>query len=121
MYPGESTHPTYDTTEFPATYVKKFMYGNDIKVPDPNIRIFNKTGDAYGFLIDASYVADYKNKIEFFLSTVIYCNSDGVFNDDTYDYDSVGYPFLKHLGKVVYDYELKRERRVVPDLSKLNY
>jgi hypothetical protein len=90
-------------------------------MPDPGIRIFNKTGTAYGFLIDATYVADYSNAIEFMLSAVIYCNSDGIFNDDKYDYDTTGYPFLKHLGRVIYDHELKRIRKYKPDLSSLRF
>ena len=87
------------------------------------IRIFNKVGDAYGFLIDAGYFADYNNNVEFMLSAVIHCNSDGIFNDDKYDYDSVGLPFMKHLGQVIYDHELQRNRKVIADLNKfrVNY
>jgi hypothetical protein len=53
------------------------------------------------------------------LSATIYCNSDGILNDDLYDYESVGLPFMKHLGQVIYDHELKRERKIIPDLSHL--
>ena len=82
-----------------------------------NIRIFNKPGDAYGHLIDAAYIVDFKHKIEFFLSAVIYCNSDGILNDDKYDYDNIGKPFMKNLGELIYDYELKRIYKNRPDLS----
>jgi hypothetical protein len=70
------------------------------------VRIFNKVGDAYGFLIDAAYIVDYKNNVAFFLSAALLCNSDEIFNDDNYDYDTVGFPFLKALGKAIYQYEL---------------
>jgi hypothetical protein len=70
-------------------------------------------------MIDVAYVADQKNKIEFFVSAVIYCNSDGILNDDNYDYKNIGLPFMKNLGRVIYDYELKREYKVRPDLSRL--
>ena len=86
-----------------------------------NIRIFNKAGDAYGQMIDVAYVVDYKNKIEFFVSAVIYCNSDGVLNDDKYDYNTVGLPFMKNLGKVLYDYEMKREYKIKPDLLPVTF
>jgi hypothetical protein len=109
MYPRESDFPSYDTTEYPDNYTKIFLYGNDIKKADPAIRIFSKSGTAYGFLTETAYIVDYKNNIEFFLTATIYCNSDGIFNDDKYDYDAVGYPFLKNLGRVVYEYELKRK------------
>jgi len=52
------------------------------------------------------------------LSANIYCNSDEIFNDDHYDYETVGYPFMKNLGRVFYEYELKRKRNRLPYLAK---
>lgn len=119
QYPTETSNPPYkkDTAMYDS-YCKFLMFG-DSKKPIPNsIRIFNKVGDAYGFLLDNAYIVDFEKKIEFMLTTVIYCNSDGIFNDDKYDYDTVGYPFMANLGKTIYDYEVKRKRKVKPDLSK---
>ena len=48
----------------------------------------------------------------------IYVNSDGVLNDDKYEYEELGYPFFKELGNIIYDYELKRKRAHRPDLEK---
>ena len=121
MMPLESSFPFYGSPDYWDTYVKFLYYGAEKTKTDPAIRIFNKPGDAYGFLIDAAYIADYKNKIEFQLSAVIHCNSDGIFNDDKYDYDTVGYPFMKHLGQVIYDYELKRQRKYPAELSSFLY
>ena len=78
---------------------------------DHTMRIFNKVGDAYGFLIDVTYVKDEERNVEFMLSAVISCNTDGIYNDDKYEYESVGYPFLKNLGQAIYQYELKRKRQ----------
>ena len=119
QYPTESLYPPYaaDTANFWSTYCKFLFYGAEKTKPDDNIRIFNKPGDAYGHMIDATYIVDYKNKIEFFLSAIIYCNSDGILNDDKYDYKTIGFPFMKNLGRVLYDYELKRNRIIKPDLS----
>jgi len=72
-------------------------------------------------LVDAAYFADFGNNIEFLLSAVIYCNSDGIFNDDNYDYDKVGLPFLKNLGRVIYEYELNRKRKKNPDLRAFQF
>ena len=117
MLPSESNYPFYNQEEFHDSYVKFLYYGNE-KVPvQEGLRIFNKVGDAYGFLIDGAYFADFKNQVEFMLSAVIYCNRDGILNDNKYDYDSIGFPFMKHLGRVIYEYELKREKKVKPDLS----
>lgn len=121
QYPTESLYPPYaaDTVRYWPAYCKFLFYGAQKgKVPD-NIRMFNKSGDAYGHMIDVAYFADFKNKIEFFVSAVIYCNSDGILNDDIYDYDSIGKPFMKNLGKVIYDYELTRNYKIKPDLSPL--
>jgi hypothetical protein len=110
MKPGESRFPQYDSS-FNEAYSKLLLFGGKGKIEDPGIRIFNKEGDAYGFLTDVAYIVDLKNNVEFFLSANIYCNSDGIFNDDHYDYESIGFPFLKELGQVIYQYELKRNRK----------
>ncbi|HYC39384.1 MAG TPA: serine hydrolase [Chitinophagaceae bacterium] len=120
MTPAESRFPEYDSTYQPH-YVKFLYYGSERGHPRPGMRIFNKVGDAYGFLIDAAYFADFENKIEFLLSAVIYCNSDEIFNDNRYDYETVGFPFLKNLGRVIHEYELKRSRRFEPDLSEFRF
>lgn len=54
------------------------------------------------------------------LTATIYVNSDGVMNDNKYDYDSIGYPFMYKLGQCIYQYELKRARKYRPDLSGFN-
>jgi hypothetical protein len=52
------------------------------------------------------------------LTAVMYCNEDQVFNDDKYDYDSVGLPFYANLGKLIYEHETTRPRQHKPNLSK---
>ena len=121
MTPIESKFPFYDNENYWDTYVKYFLYGTEKNISKNGIRLFNKVGKAYGFLIDAAYVADFDNNIEFMLSAVIHCNSDGIFNDDKYEYDDVGFPFMKHLGQVIYDHEIKRRKKTDPDLSKFQF
>jgi len=123
QYPTESLYPPYfaDTANYWPAYCKFLLYGAEKETLPDNIRIFNKPGDAYGHLIDVAYVVDYKNKIEFFVSAAIYANSDGILNDDKYDYNTTGLPFMKNLGKVLYDYELKREYKIKPDLSPVTF
>ena len=117
--PRETAFPNYaaDTSLYDGS--AKYLLTGDNKGPFPKgIRIFNKIGGAYGYLIDNAYIVDFDKGVEFMLSAVIYCNSDGIFNDDKYDYNSVGYPFLANLGRIVYDYEVKRKRLYRPDLRK---
>ena len=121
MTPLESKFPFYDNENYWDSYVKFLMYGAEKNVSKDGIRIFNKVGNAYGFLIDAAYIADFNNNVEFMLSAVIHCNSDGIFNDEKYDYDEVGFPFMKHLGQVIYDHEIKRKKKIDPDLSKFRF
>lgn len=112
LYTNESAYPNF--SNLPKTYVKFLLHGGGISDPLPHVRIFNKVGDAYGFLIDVAYIIDYEKKVEFFLSAVISCNSDQIYNDDAYDYDSVGFPFMMHLGKMIYDFESKRKKKYLP-------
>ena len=116
QYPAETKYPSYDTLANRDAYCKFLYWGSDTGRLPKNIRIFNKVGDAYGFLTDVSYFVDFDKKIEFMLSASIYCNKDGILNDDKYDYDDVGFPFMKQLGRVIYEYESKREKQFLPDL-----
>ncbi len=118
MLPAESDFPKYDTKEYYDSYVKFFMFG-DQKEPMPkHIRILNKPGSAYGYLIDCAYIIDFEKKIEFFLTAIIHVNENGIYNDDQYEYDQIGVPFMAELGRKIYEHELKRKKKVVPDLSR---
>lgn len=114
-YPSESSYPKYDSASYPDSYVKFYFKG---EVIPPYIKVFNKVGWSYGFLTDISYLADFKNRVEYMLSCTLYVNSDQILNDDRYDYLSIGYPLLRELGTILYTYELKRKRTYSPDLSR---
>ncbi|MDZ7878270.1 MAG: serine hydrolase [Saprospiraceae bacterium] len=124
MSPLESKSPKYPDADSAGTYdsyCKFLMFGDDKKPMPKTIRIFNKVGDAYGFLIDNAYIVDFEKGIEFMLTVTIYCNADGVFNDDKYDYDKVGYPFMANIGKAIYNYELGRKRKRKADLGRFKF
>jgi hypothetical protein len=119
MLPRESVEPAYpDRDEHYDSYVKFFLFG-DSKDPMPSsIRIFNKVGQAYGFLIDNAYVVDFDAGVEFLLTAVIQTNANQIYNDDTYEYEEIGLPFLARLGRAVHEHELGRQRPRRPDLSQ---
>ncbi len=120
MLPGESKFPNYSEPDYWPAYCKFMMMGSQKGAwPNKNVRIFNKVGDAYGFIIDAAYIVDFESKTEFMVSCSMLCNSDGIFNDDKYDYATIGFPFMKNLGQVLYDYEKARTKKYLPDLSRL--
>ena len=119
-YPRESKLPYYDSANYWDSYCKFLLYGSEKGSLLPDVRIFNKVGDAYGFLTDIAYIVDKKNNVEFMLCATISCNSDGIYNDDKYDYETVGYPFMKHLGQLIYQYELKRDKKHKALLNKFD-
>ena len=122
QYPSETSYPKYNDSIFYNSYVKFFFLDSTHSMPS-NVRVFNKVGWAYGFLTDVSYVIDLKNKIEYMLAATIYVNKDEILNDDKYEFESVGQPFLNEAGKAFYNYELKRDRKYRPNLEafKIKY
>ncbi len=113
--PRAAQYPRYDK---PDGYVKFFMYeGAAEKIPE-HIKIFNKVGFAYGYLTDVAYIIDTEARIEFMLSATIHVNANQIYNDNIYEYKTIGLPFLKKLGDVIYKYEKIRPRDYAPDLGK---
>ena len=122
MFPTESKYPSYLRPDYYPAYCKFLFYGADsLASINPDIRIFNKVGDSYGYDIDNAYIVDFKNKVEFMLSAVVQSNDDEIYNDDKYEYKTVCLPFLRDLAQTIYQLELKRERQYKPKLSKFKF
>jgi hypothetical protein len=119
-YPRESDFPYYGN-KYEDDYCKFLMFAGTNQSIDTNIRIYNKIGEAYGFLVDMAYIIDFEKQIEFVLGAVIYVNENEILNDGQYEYETVGYPFMRDLGQVFYEYELNRPRKHQPDLSSYNW
>ncbi len=116
-YPREAYWTNYPPTKgYFDTYKKYLYYGRKSQQVNPHLRIFNIVGWWDGYLTDVAYFVDFEKKIEFFLSAVIYVNENQRF-DYHFEYESIGFPFLKNLGKLIYDYEKNRSRKFLPDLS----
>lgn len=116
QYPSETDYPKYNDSVFYDSYVK-FFFRDSTKQMPAHTRVFNKVGWAYGFLTDVSYVVDTRNNIEYMLAATVYVNSDEVVNDGKYDYETTGWPFLRELGKTIYQHELTRKRTHQPKLN----
>ena len=118
ILPRQSDYPSFpDYDKYYDGHCKFFLYGDTKnKIPD-NIKIFNKVGIAYGFVLDNAYIIDIKNNVEFLLTAVIYNNPNETMNDDDYDYEKTSIPFLASLGRKVYDLELTRYKKVLPDFQ----
>ena len=100
----------YDPEEYYDSYCKFFIYGDSKENIPEHIKIYNKVGFAYGTLTDCAYIVDEKNQIEFMLTATILVNENAIFNDDKYEYDEIGIPFLAQLGREFYNYELERKK-----------
>lgn len=118
QFPGETNYPKYDGKVFYDSYVKFFFRDSTSPMPT-GLRVFNKVGWAYGFLTDVSFIADVESGVEYMLAATLYVNRDGILNDDAYDYDEIGFPFMKALGTWIHAYEKTRPRARKPDLKDL--
>ena len=114
----ESQTPKYTRSDgFYDSYVKFLIFGDSTDPMPKNIRIYNKVGDAYGTLTDTAYIEDKEAGISFFLTATVYVNENGIFNDDVYAYDRLGFPFLGELGRQVLAWEQKRKQAHRPALK----
>ncbi|MEM7382259.1 MAG: serine hydrolase [Bacteroidota bacterium] len=98
----------YDPKDYYDGYCKFFLYGDTEDVIPDHIKIYNKVGFAYGTLTDCAYIVDSRNEVEFMVTATILVNKDGIFNDDAYEYDEIGIPFLAELGRQLHQLELER-------------
>ena len=99
----------YDENYYDS-YVKFFIYGDSKKPIPEHIKIYNKVGYAFGTLTETAFIEDSKNNIRFFLSATILVNKNEIFNDDIYEYDTIGIPFLAELGRAFYELEMNRKQ-----------
>ncbi|MEN8908009.1 MAG: stalk domain-containing protein [Clostridiales bacterium] len=82
---------------------KYFVCGSNEPIP-AGMKIYNKSGIAYGNVVDNAYIVDEKNNVEFILTSVIYTNRNNIIGDNNYEYYSIGIPFLKDLSFELYEY-----------------
>lgn len=105
VYPRQAG---YNKNDYQDSYSKFFIFGDSEEPISSGIKIYNKVGYAYGTLTETAYIHDPGNDVEFILSATILVNENRVFNDNIYEFDNIGVPFLAELGRQIYNYELKR-------------
>lgn len=97
--PRESVNPRLSRDEHPDAYVKFLLPG--LRRVFPAVRVYDKSGQAYGFTLDNAWVVDAADNQSFFLAAALYANEDGVLNDDLYDYETVALPVLADVAEAV--------------------
>jgi hypothetical protein len=102
MLPRESADPVYSAADYYDGYARFFMIGDSKASKPESLHLLGKSGEAYGFLTDVAHITEAGSAVELLLSATIYVNADGIFNDDNYEYESIGYPFLAALGRAVW-------------------
>ncbi|WP_213995035.1 serine hydrolase [Arsukibacterium sp.] len=117
LAPSVSRYPDYDVNEYPDNYAKFLLVGGEAEPIPSHLKVFDKTGWAYGHAIDGAYIADTEHNVEFLLVAVIYANENDTLNDDNYQLNEIAKPFMRQLGQLIYQHELQRPRELAPDLT----
>lgn len=97
----------YDQNIYYDSYSKFFIFGDSEKPVTSHIKVYNKVGYAYGTLTETAYIHDPVHNVEFILSATLLVNENKIFNDNEYEFDSIGVPFFAELGRQVYNYEIE--------------
>lgn len=105
LRPRDSVDPRYDEAQYPDGYARWFVVGDGVARYPDGLRVLGKTGMAYGHLSEVACLRDDDSGAEWCLAAAIRADRDGVYNDDHYDYEAVGLPFLAALGRAVREVE----------------
>ena len=89
----------YDQKDYPYYFNKFFIYGDKELEFSNSFKIYNKVGFAYGQLTDTAYIVN--DDLSIILTATIDVNSNKIYNDDNYDYDLVGFPFLAKISRMI--------------------
>ena len=96
----------FDKNIYPNNYNKFFIYGDKDGMINDNI--YNKVGNAYGYSIDNAYIYNKSSNRHFLLTACIYTNSNNILNDNKYEYDEIGIPFLAKIGRFLTNYNFRQ-------------
>lgn len=105
LRPRESTSPLYPEAEYPDGYARWFFVGDGKVRYADGLSVSGKSGMAYGALSEVAYVVDRDSGVECMLAASIRVNADGILNDDRYEYDTIGIPFMAAWSRAVLDVE----------------
>jgi hypothetical protein len=110
LRPRDCEDPMYPEADYPDGHARWFFVGDGRARYAPGLSVFGKTGMAYGSLSEVAWVVDRDSGAECLLAARILVNADGIYNDDRYEYDDIGLPFLAAWSRAVLDVERARQR-----------
>ena len=111
LRPRESVSPLYPEAEYPDGYARWFFVGDGIARYPDGLSASGKSGMAYGALSEVAYVVDGDSGVQCMLAASILVNADGILNDDRYEYDTVGIPFMAAWSRAVLEVERERSAK----------
>jgi hypothetical protein len=105
LRPRDCEDPMYPESDYPDGHARWFFVGDGRARYAPGLSVFGKTGMAYGSLSEVAWIVDRDSGAECLLAARILVNADGIYNDDRYEYDDIGLPFLAAWSRAVLDLE----------------
>ncbi len=96
--PAHSGIQKLRNTPYHDAYTSYFFSGNNPEISLPeNLKIYNVVGQSYGFLTESAYCLNTRTSEAWILSATLYVNENEIINDGKYEYQKIGFPFLKSL------------------------
>lgn len=96
--PSQSNIPKLSKPPYHDAYTSYFFCGNKPPNAIPEyLEVYNVVGQSYGFLSESAYIVNVQTQEALILSAALYVNQNGVINDGQYEYQTIGFPFLKAL------------------------
>jgi hypothetical protein len=97
MLPSQSRLTGFDTS---LDELQRLSYpGVNRVVSGTKVKLYGKSGRAYGFSVENSFVYDPDTRRGFFLTATIYTNEGGIVGADHYEYAEIANPFFAALGE----------------------
>jgi hypothetical protein len=108
LRPRDSADPVYPEAQHPDGHARWFFVGDGKARYPEGLSVSGQSGMAYGSLSEVACVVDRDAGVECFLAASIRVNADGIYNDDRYEYDGIGLPFMAAWARAVLDFERQR-------------
>jgi hypothetical protein len=99
--PRESRNPRYAGERYDEARFRPLLAGLVRRIPRAELDYLNKSGKAYGFVVENAFLRHRPSGRSLFVTVALYADDDGVANDDSYAYDRVSEPFLRDLGEAL--------------------
>ncbi len=98
MLPSQSRLTGFDTS---LDELQRLSYPGVNRVVGGNsrVKLYGKSGRAYGFSVENSFAYDPDTKRGFFLTATVYTNEGAIVGSDHYEYAEIANPFFAALGE----------------------